>query len=32
LGSTPEEFATFRQAEVAKVRTLIAKAGIKAEY
>ena len=32
LGSTPEEFATFRQVEVAKVRTLIAKAGIKAEY
>jgi tripartite-type tricarboxylate transporter receptor subunit TctC len=32
LGSTPEEFANFRKAEVVKVSTLIAKAGIKAEY
>ncbi|HEV2009371.1 MAG TPA: tripartite tricarboxylate transporter substrate-binding protein, partial [Burkholderiales bacterium] len=32
VGSTPDEFANFRRAEVAKVSTLVAKAGMKAEY
>ena len=32
VGSTPEEFAKFRKAEVAKVSTLVSKAGITAEY
>jgi tripartite-type tricarboxylate transporter receptor subunit TctC len=32
VGSTPEEFAIFRKAEVVKVSRLVAKAGIKAEY
>jgi tripartite-type tricarboxylate transporter receptor subunit TctC len=31
IGSTPEEFSAFRKAELARVRKLMAKAGIKAE-
>ncbi len=31
IGSTPEEFAAFRKAEFARMKTLVAKAGIKSE-
>jgi tripartite-type tricarboxylate transporter receptor subunit TctC len=31
IGSTPEEFAAFRKAELARVRALMAKAGIRTE-
>lgn len=32
VGTTPEEFAAFRQIEFAKIAELVAKAGIKSEY
>jgi tripartite-type tricarboxylate transporter receptor subunit TctC len=32
IGSTPEEFAAFRKAELTRLNALVAKAGIKSEY